>query len=188
MLVLVLSALFSCEAFAQATISSFEVSGGPIVGGSDQFLTGTVTLANAGNGPTPIVFDGTPGTIVECDHQSLTYGFGCWAFGSSLTVKFSSGPCVSSSVVKAISAEVEYSLQRPSLFNVVVEPFHIGLSVPDTMTSGQQNGAGKVTLDAKVGPGGAVGVSVTSIDLLRHALTVVIGAGQSSARRFAPRG
>ncbi|MGH9509423.1 MAG: DUF6531 domain-containing protein, partial [Terriglobales bacterium] len=137
------------SAFAADTVSSFTISGSPIAGYTEQYATGTITIARdpSSTGAVPVTLVGMPSTY-QCEGQQLAYGQGCYvpAGQNTTTVKLF-GACVSTSTGYTITARLDGNPGHPGQSaSMTVNPLVVTTAIAPAVYFGGTNQAGNGTV------------------------------------------
>jgi hypothetical protein len=179
-LVLLAFAFLPATAHATNTVTTFTVSGGPVVGGSVQYANGEITVADRAPGGMAVYISPDINNLVpvgvECPPNHTVTDRTCALFDgeSSITVKLTGG-CVSQAGTATLKAFNPYSPDPGQTSSLTVNPLQMTLAISPTLLHG---GTGETA-------SGSVGAGVT----LRSGITVYFssnparGADRSHHRR-----
>ncbi len=145
------------SAFAANTVSSFTISGSPITGYTNEYVTGTITIARdpgtSGAVPVALSFTGGGWSSFVCNPPpNLPYSQGCYVPNGSNSVDVKIyGACVAAPSVVNVTAGVEYNPQDPGMgASMTVNPLAVSVSISPTVyfTGTNQVGNGTVSVNA----------------------------------------
>lgn len=188
-LVLLAFAFLTATAHASNTVTTFTISGGPVVGGSVQYANGTVTVLERDPGGmsvyiSPDINNLVP-TGIECPPGHVVADRTCALFDgeTSITVKITGG-CVGQMGTATLKA---FNPNRPDpgqTASITVNPLQVTLAISPTVYYGGTNQTGNGTVSVNVAPRNSLTMTMSSnpaVPFVYTPATILIPAGETSA-------